>query len=746
MRVLLYGDIDLNLIDGSAIWLTSITEVLLRSGAEVLLLRRTPLVRDVLVRDLALRPGLTVIDPWAPANRHLADAVAPASWGRRRLQADDAARILERIGRTTAVDCFLVRGVDTASLLAGHPGVGPRLWAYVTDPARYATGDAREQLRTLAARCAGLLCQTDEARAAVQLAVGPSARIVLLPPMIPDVADRTRAVANPRAPRLGYSGKLSPPYLILETLDAFERIRARLPGAELHVIGDKIHNVPPVAGFEDTVRHRLLHSPGVVWHGGVSRAEAAALLDRVDVAISWRAPAFDNSLELSTKVLEYGALGIPVLMNPSLVQRRVFGDGYPGYVTSADEVVERFCTLVSSADVYARASRAVQDAAAAFTFDRVAAGLAPVLKDSTSKAPRPANRRPIRLLVAGHDLKFLHPVLDVLQQTGRFELLFDEYSGHTIKDTAKSAALLARADLVFCEWCLGNAEWYSHHLGEEQRLVVRLHLQERGLPYLDRIRWPRVDRLIFIAPRIMRECLAARPHLQERSALIYNPLPCDRLDRPKLDGARFNLGLIGINPRRKAPDLAVDIIERLRQRDSRYTLFVKSRHPWTYDWLWRQPAEREYYHAFYERVRSSPAADAIVFDPPGSDVPEWLTKIGFVLSTSEFEGSHQAVAEGMASGALPVVRQWPGADELYPAEYGFHEVGAAVDLIERLQPQFEERSAACRRYARERFDVGLIAAQYLRLFEQLLGRSLDADADADDLGVHAGAALRAVSG
>jgi hypothetical protein len=94
VRVLLYGDIDLNLIDGSAIWLTSIAEVLARSGAEVLLVRRTPLVRDLLVRELLARPGVTFVDPWAPGNAHLADAIAPASWSRRRLQAGDAARVL----------------------------------------------------------------------------------------------------------------------------------------------------------------------------------------------------------------------------------------------------------------------------------------------------------------------------------------------------------------------------------------------------------------------------------------------------------------------------------------------------------------------------------------------------------------------------------------------------------------------------------------------------------------------------
>ena len=741
MRVLLYGDIDLNLIDGSAIWLTSIAEVLVRSGAEVLLVRRTPLTRDLLVRELLARPGVTFVDPWAPGHAHLADAIAPAARSRRRLQAEDAARVIDRVRRSTRVDRFLIRGVETAALLERESAVGPDLWVYVTDPARYAAGEPKAQLQALSARCAGVLCQTDEAREAIRPVLGPDARIVLLPPMIPAVGARERRAPDPRAPRLGYSGKLSPPYHILETLDAFARIRARVPGAEFHVIGDKIHNAPPVQGFEEAVRQRLRHTPGVIWHGGVSRAEAAALLDRVDVAISWRAPAFDDSLEMSTKVLEYGALGIPVLMNPSLVQRRVFGASHAGYVTSADEVVERFLALTSSADEYARASRAVRDVAARFTFDRVADGLAPLLREPARPAPRP-----LRLLVAGHDLKFLRPVLDALSRTGRIELLLDEYRGHTITDPARSAALLARADLVFCEWCLGNAEWYSRHVGDGQRLIVRLHLQERGLPYLDRLHWPRVDRLIFIAPRIMRECLETRPHLRDRSVLVYNPIPCDALDRPKLDGARFNLGLVGINPRRKAPHLAVDILERLRRRDSRYTLFVKSQPPWDHDWLWRQPDERAYYQALYDRVRSSSDAGAIVFDPPGPDVPAWLSKIGVVLSTSEFEGSHQAVAEGMASGALPAIRRWPGADELYPAEYGFDGADEAVELVARLTEEFEGRSPACRRYARERFDVGLIAAQYLRLFDEIQGGRPDADPAAEALGLHAGAQLRAVSG
>jgi len=46
-------------------------------------------------------------------------------------------------------------------------------------------------------------------------------------------------------------------------------------------------------------------------------------------------------------------------------------------------------------------------------------------------------------------------------------------------------------------------------------------------------------------------------------------------------------------------------------------------------------------------------------------VAEWLQKIGFLLSTSDDESFHLSPAEGMASRAVPVIRPWPGADEIY---------------------------------------------------------------------------------
>jgi glycosyltransferase involved in cell wall biosynthesis len=277
--------------------------------------------------------------------------------------------------------------------------------------------------------------------------------------------------------------------------------------------------------------------------------------------------------------------------------------------------------------------------------------------------------------------------------------------------------MLRDADVVFCEWCLGNAVWYSRNVKARQRLIVRLHLQELGLPYLDQVVWDRVEALIVICPRSRDLMLRRFPFLKGRVHVIYNPIDCDALARPKLPGAEFNLGLMGLCPKRKAPHLAVEILYRLRRMDSRYTLFLKGRNPRAHDWLWSRREERAYYENFLAGLDRAAVAQSVVFDDYGDDVPLWFTKIGFILSTSAFEGSHQSVAEGMASGAIPLIRNWAGAGRLYPPRFVFASVGKAVNLARAFgrPDRYSREGEAVKDYARSMFDRDVVLPQLERV-------------------------------
>ncbi|WP_240326766.1 hypothetical protein [Aeribacillus pallidus] len=59
--------------------------------------------------------------------------------------------------------------------------------------------------------------------------------------------------------------------------------------------------------------------------------------------------------------------------------------------------------------------------------------------------------------------------------------------------------------------------------------------------------------------------------------------------------------------------------------------------------------------------------------------------------------------EGMASGAIPIVFNWPGADTVYPEQFIVKSVDEAVDLIENYEEKvknFDIKNFP-RKYSRE---------------------------------------------
>src|SRR2546429_9858944 len=82
-----------------------------------------------------------------------------------------------------------------------------------------------------------------------------------------------------------------------------------------------------------------LEGGGVTWHGGRSREEARRLPGSCDIGLSWRHPDLDASLELSTKVLEFGALGLPVILNRTPMHEALLGADYPLFAVSLADVV-----------------------------------------------------------------------------------------------------------------------------------------------------------------------------------------------------------------------------------------------------------------------------------------------------------------------------------------------------------------------------------------------------------------------
>jgi glycosyltransferase involved in cell wall biosynthesis len=328
----------------------------------------------------------------------------------------------------------------------------------------------------------------------------------------------------------------------------------------------------------------------------------------------------------------------------------------------------------------------------------------------TPEASRLVEAAPQTVLVAGHDLKFAVGLVEELRRSGH-TVLFDRWLDHNSHDEAQSVALLEQADTVFCEWALGNTVWYSRNKRPHQQLVARVHSQEIFRPYLKMVDFSNVDRLIFVGQHILD--IAARDHgvPAEKSIVIPNAVDVTGLSRDKDESARFNLGFVGMVPAQKHVDKALDVLKRLRETDDRYRLFVKGKQPEDFPWMSSRPVEMQYYEEQRLRIESDVALKgAVIFDPHGNDMADWYANIGVVLSTSDFESFHLTLADGAASGAVPVSLAWPGADQIYPTSWLHADTNAmALYILEVCQYEDEWRStsAAARDFVTDRFDQRL---------------------------------------
>jgi len=396
-----------------------------------------------------------------------------------------------------------------------------------------------------------------------------------------------------------------------------------------------------------------------------------------DIGLSWRHPSMDASLELSTKVLEFGILGLPVILNRTPMHEALLGTDYPLFARDLADVADLSAQAATDPAAARLAASRTAAAAARYTMaaavGRIRGYLDAAFPERTaavraSRAALAAGARSgrLRVLVAGHDLKFFTGLLDHFRCLPELEVRVDQWEALGRFDPARSAALARWADVVICEWCGPNAVWYSRHKRRGSRLLVRLHRFELASGYPQLVRIGAVDQVVCVNRHYARLCRQTVGWPAGKVATVPNWLDTGQLDRPKLPGARHHLGLVGIVPSRKRLDLALDVLEELRRDDDRYQLFIKSGMPWEHWWVWRKAAERDHYTSALRRIQRSPLlAGAVVFDEPGPDVAGWLRRVGFVLSTSDDESFHVAPAEGMASRAIPVVRHWPGAETVY---------------------------------------------------------------------------------
>ena len=301
-------------------------------------------------------------------------------------------------------------------------------------------------------------------------------------------------------------------------------------------------------------------------------------------------------------------------------------------------------------------------------------------------APWDLDLRELKVAVMGTKLTFIDELSQHIRNSTGARVEMNEWkylSGPSNKEHAEE--LVRTSDVIIGEWARPNNFWIQDRASAESRLIVRAHRYEVTTDFPHSIDMDKYFAGVVIVPWVGRKLVQDFDWPAEKMVYLPNYINGKMLSRPKVDDARFTLGIVGITPSLKRLDLALNLLAKLREVDKRFTLRIRGSLPTEHVNWERDPRIAQQWEEIRLRLELDPLVrNAVFFDPPGRDMARWYEKIGVILSLSDVEGSHVALAEGISSGALPVARRWPGIQTLWPEDFIFDDFDSAVQWVSQV--------------------------------------------------------------
>jgi glycosyltransferase involved in cell wall biosynthesis len=277
------------------------------------------------------------------------------------------------------------------------------------------------------------------------------------------------------------------------------------------------------------------------------------------------------------------------------------------------------------------------------------------------------------------------------------------------------------ADVVFVEWCTALAALMSRVDHPSTRVVVRMHSFEAFTSWPHLADLSGIDDMVFVSEHLRDLAVAAVPGLRGAHAprlhVIANAMDLRRMVRPKPDHARFTLGIVGASKVVKDPLWAIEVLRHVRNHDERYRLHLIRANLQD-----SAPGTKEYAEALRQDLAELEPLGAVQRLSHTDDVPGALQEVGVVVSSSVRESFHMGLVEGAASGAVPVVREWPffpgSARKLFPGDWVVdspEQAAARILEVTSSEEAWRAQGAEASKHVLQRWDWSVVCPEFERL-------------------------------
>jgi glycosyltransferase involved in cell wall biosynthesis len=695
-NVLVAANINETLLDGSTIWLKTLVNTLAaQPGVNVYVVTNAVHVSNGVTAEIFDKPNVAKIDVACSSQDRIAEIAKQI-------------RLLDRT--SGGFDLVIVRGIEFAQGIVDN-ATRDRVVYYGAGMFRRehdGSVSVDDTALRLAARCSAVIFQNSTMeRMFRERQAAYRGTCYCMPPCVEDSAV-AMAVAEERTAGeklVVYAGKLIREYGVVELLEAARGLVGSALAVRVVVLGNKFDGRDPDYQKQFAAAVERL-AGAVTWLPAVAPSVALRWVARADVVWGWRHGAFETShFEISTKMVEAISCGSPIVVYPSVANRELLGANYAGFADSAADAAHALVRLLASGRATFRAL--FDDLRPRFSAARAYAPLLERVTLLTHRRSRSPARAKPSILIAAHDFRFFEQIEAGLLELGH-TVTREYWKSHSVRLVQGETRAAEEADIVFCEWCLGNAVWWSHNLPPGKKLFLRLHLQELNTAYPGDVDFSRVEGVIFVSEHVMREAIAKFAIPQEKCQVIPISVKLDAgASYSKLDmlQRRDTLGMVGLTPWRKRPDRALELFLSLRERYPNLRLHLKGHTPSEYQWMSTRRAELAQYRAFFAEVARLERSGIARLSGYDDQLEDFYRGAGWILSLSDFEGCHTAVAEGGVMGCLPLMTGWDGADGVYPKRLVQTDLADVERYFTEHYETFEQSSSALRAEFQRQFSI-----------------------------------------
>jgi len=260
-----------------------------------------------------------------------------------------------------------------------------------------------------------------------------------------------------------------------------------------------------------------------------------------------------------------------------------------------------------------------------------------------------------------------------------------------LKQEKDLEAVLSWADLSWFDFCTMGTIFASRQ-PRDSKIVCRLHSFETFMPFPQQVDWDNVNALVFVADHIRSRVMPGLSTNGCKIRVIENGVDPSIFEfsvRKKLN----TVGFVGpINGRKNLP-MAMAIVGEINKRKQGDV-----------DLIICGDVQDVFLPQYIERAKSVYGIKVTSLGHLHS-MKSFYGSVDCILSTSLWESFQYALAEGMASGCVPLVHNWEGAESIWPKEYLFWTIAEAVDLFFENREVSEEKIKKNRDFVLDRFGV-----------------------------------------